>query len=58
MRRWKYWWWIWAGLIAIAQVYVGIHYPLDILGGALLGIIVGMSMGKYCYRKISAPSPQ
>ena len=58
MRRWKFVWWIWASLIAIAQVYVGIHYPLDILGGAVLGIIVGMSMGKFCYRKISAPSAQ
>lgn len=58
MRRWKYLWWVWAGLIALAQVYVGIHYPLDILGGAVLGIIVGMSMGKYCFRKISAPSTQ
>jgi len=58
MRRWKFTWWIWASLIAIAQVYVGIHYPLDILGGAVLGIIVGMSMGKFCYRKISATSAQ
>jgi len=28
----------WATLISIAQVYVGVHYPLDILGGACLGI--------------------
>ena len=52
MRQWKYLWWIWAALISIAQVYVGIHYPLDILGGAMLGIIVGMSMGKICHHKI------
>ena len=52
MRRWKYWWWVWAAMISLAQVYVGIHYPLDILGGAILGIIVGMSMGRYCHQKI------
>src|SRR5687767_14696788 len=40
MDRWKYLWWIWAFLISIAQVYVGLHYPLDIIGGGLLGIIV------------------
>lgn len=28
---------IWAALIAYAQVYVGVHYPLDVLAGALLG---------------------
>jgi len=32
---------LWAGLISYAQVYVGVHYPLDIIGGALLGNILG-----------------
>jgi membrane-associated phospholipid phosphatase len=32
---------IWAGLIAYSQVYVGIHYPSDIVGGALLGLLFG-----------------
>lgn len=32
---------LWAGLIGYAQIYVGIHYPLDVLGGALLGVIFG-----------------
>jgi undecaprenyl-diphosphatase len=31
----------WAGFIALSQVYVGVHYPADIAGGALLGTIVG-----------------
>lgn len=31
----------WAGIIAFAQVYVGVHYPMDILFGALLGSFVG-----------------
>ena len=30
---------LWATLICIAQVYVGVHYPLDIIGGALLGFL-------------------
>jgi len=42
----------WAATIAYAQVYVGVHYPFDVLGGALLGTMIGklMSMG---YRKYS-----
>jgi len=39
-------WWrllfAWAFLTSYAQVYVGIHYPLDILCGGLLGSAIGM----------------
>ncbi len=37
---------IWAASIAIAQVYVGVHYPFDILCGALLGTLIGWSVGR------------
>lgn len=30
-----------ASLIAISRVYLGLHYPSDILGGAILGILFG-----------------
>ncbi len=29
-------------IISYAQVYVGIHYPLDVIGGALLGSGIGL----------------
>lgn len=32
---------LWAFSIAYGQVYVGVHYPLDILAGAILGIFSG-----------------
>ena len=32
--------WLWAALIAYAQVYVGVHYPLDVVAGALLGMSI------------------
>jgi undecaprenyl-diphosphatase len=37
-----YFTYLWALFVAYAQVYVGVHYPLDILGGAALGTVTGM----------------
>ena len=32
----------WAFAISYAQVYVGVHYPLDIIAGGLLGTIISL----------------
>jgi membrane-associated phospholipid phosphatase len=40
-KRW-YWLWFWAFLVCYAQIYVGKHYPGDILGGAIFGTFTGM----------------
>jgi undecaprenyl-diphosphatase len=31
----------WAALIGYSRIYLGVHYPGDVLGGSLLGIIMG-----------------
>ena len=43
---------LWAGLISYAQVYVGVHYPLDIIGGALLGNGFGYLFARIFNNKI------
>lgn len=35
-------WITWAVIIGIAQVYVGVHYPSDIIGGFIFGFVVAI----------------
>jgi membrane-associated phospholipid phosphatase len=50
LKNFRYLFLVWAALIAYAQVYVGVHFPLDILAGALIGIIVGYFNGKLFHK--------
>ncbi len=42
LPRARYSLWCLAGLIACSRVYIGVHYPLDVVGGALVGLGVGV----------------
>jgi len=42
-RKWIRWALLaWAASIAYGQVYVGVHYPLDVITGAILGSLIGI----------------
>jgi undecaprenyl-diphosphatase len=43
-KKWRWiWFWgiLWAGTISFAQVYVGVHFPVDVFCGAIYGAFVG-----------------
>lgn len=54
-KNWSYLLFIWAATICYGQVYVGIHYPLDILGGALFGCLSGYVTATIFNRRIGLP---
>jgi len=35
---------LWASLVAFSRIYLGVHYPFDILGGITIGITTAYSM--------------
>jgi undecaprenyl-diphosphatase len=43
-----------AFLVGYSRIYVGSHYPIDVLGGALLGVLVGL-LGAVAIRRFMRP---
>jgi len=44
------WFLISAALISFARIYVGVHWPIDVFAGVIIGILTGM-VGHYLYKK-------
>lgn len=50
IRRLSFWLYFWAASVAFAQVYVGVHFPLDVISGAILGFLIAALLFRLYYR--------
>jgi membrane-associated phospholipid phosphatase len=51
VTKWSGLFFVWAFVIAYTQVYVGVHYPFDVLCGAILGCLIGFLMAKMFHKQ-------
>lgn len=49
-NRFKYTWlfFIWPLVFSYSRIYLGVHYPIDIISGALLGLVLGYGFYRIC----------
>ncbi len=52
LSKWTALAFVWAAAISLAQVYVGVHFPSDIICGALFGCGIGIAAAKIFNNKI------
>ena len=59
--KWSWLFYSWPILFSVSRIFVGVHYPIDILVGCLVGILVAIAFYKMYtdfivpYRKLSHP---
>lgn len=45
MKKWYTWSiFAWAALVSYSRIYLGVHYPGDVAGGAILGLMIGAGL--------------
>ncbi|MDP3948726.1 MAG: phosphatase PAP2 family protein [bacterium] len=59
-RRWGIWYFVFSLLISLARIFAGVHWPSDIIAGAVVGVLSGifvhLLLKKYL-QKLKEPLP-
>lgn len=50
-KKWGYLFFVWAATVSYGQMYIGVHYPLDVIGGALIGGFIGLISARIFNRR-------
>jgi undecaprenyl-diphosphatase len=40
--KWRWWLFTLAFLIGLSRIYLGYHYPVDVIGGSIIGLCIGI----------------
>ena len=52
-KPWMLWLFLWAAVVSYTRIYLGVHYPGDILAGGAIGILCGWLSFKF-YSRLKA----
>lgn len=56
IKNYAYLFFFWAATICYGQMYVGVHYPTDIIGGAIIGSMVGYILAFIFNKAVKLPA--
>lgn len=59
-RRWGIWYFVISLLIGVARIFVGVHWPLDIVAGSVIGVLCGLLVHRFLldyFKNIKSRSP-
>lgn len=40
---------VWASLVSLSRIYIGVHYPIDVVVGSSIGIIIALALKPFFF---------
>lgn len=56
-KRYRWLLWLWIAAVGVSRMYLGVHAPLDIIGGVCIGVIIASSSQLVLYQRQSKQHP-